>query len=148
MAYDHSEIIIISGYPKSGNTWLTRLTAQLVGCPVEGFWTQPQNKDRAIEGAERISKYSCFKSHHSFPLLKDSFQKFGKNRSKKIIYIVRDPRDVAISASFFYKQLRGKRTFRSLGLGWLHNKLTLYAKLTKYCKVVAKGGDLPWMNIS
>lgn len=147
MKSDHRQILVVSGYPKSGNTWLTRLTAQLIGCPVKGFWTQPQNKDLAIEGAERISEYICFKSHHIYPQLVDSFTTFG-NRTERVIYIVRDPRDVAISASFFFNRLRGKRTLRLLGLKWLHDKLTLKANLTRYCTVVANGGDLPWMNIS
>ena len=147
MHSDSRQIVIASGYPKSGNTWLTRLTAQLIGCPVKGFWTQPDNNDIAIEGKERKSEYRCFKAHHTFPILTKSFTDYG-NGTEKVIYIVRDPRDVAISASFFFKRLRGKRIFRLLGLSWLHNKITLQAKLTEYCKIVANGGDLPWMNIS
>src|SRR6056297_564086 len=102
MHSDSRQIVIASGYPKSGNTWLTRLTAQLIGCPVKGFWTQPQNKDHAIEGTERVSEYRCFKSHHTYQSLEESFTTFG-NRTEKVIYIVRDPRDVAISATFFFK---------------------------------------------
>lgn len=139
--------LIVCGYPKSGNTWLTRLTAELIGCPVKGFWSQPDRKDRAIEGLDRESDYSCFKSHHTFPMLADSFGTFG-NGSEKVIYIARAPRDVAISASYFFKRLRGRRILRLLGLNWLHDKITLKVKLTGYCNVVANGGDLPWMNVS
>jgi len=147
MKSDRRQIVVISGYPKSGNTWLTRLTAQLIDCPVKGFWTQPENNDIAIEGKERKSEYKCFKAHHTFPILTKSFTDYG-NGTVKVIYIVRDPRDVAISALFFFKRLRGKRTFRLLGLNWLHNKLTLQANLTGCCKLVANGGELPWMNVS
>ena len=41
--------IIVVGYPKSGCTWATRLVAELVGCPVGGFW-QSDKKEIAVEG--------------------------------------------------------------------------------------------------
>ena len=84
--------IIIAGYPKSGNTWLSRLTANLVGCPVEGFLYNPNNVEIAIEGTERVSDYRVYKSHHQLSeLTKEDIQ------NSKIIYVVRDPRDVLCS---------------------------------------------------
>ncbi len=94
--------IIICGYPKSGNTWLTRLTAEIVGCPVAGFWCQPFNKDISIEGQDRKSEYICFKSHHNAEDMEWTFQLYG-NQTEKIIYVVRDPRDVIISAIHYFK---------------------------------------------
>lgn len=93
--------IIICGYPKSGNTWLTRLTAELIGCPVAGFWGQPHNPEIAIEGSERVSEYECYKAHHSLSYLKRTLETSG-NGTERIIYIVRDPRDVAVSASYYF----------------------------------------------
>ena len=93
--------IIICGYPKSGNTWLTRLIAELVDCPVTGFWAEPFNKDIAIEGKERISDYECFKSHHSIDQLQETLDIYG-NGTEKVIYIYRDPRDVVVSSSKFF----------------------------------------------
>ena len=46
--------IVIAGYPKSGNTWLTRLVAEVLKCPVVGFLEQPQNNEIAIEGSAGI----------------------------------------------------------------------------------------------
>ena len=89
--------IIIVGYPKSGNTWLTRLTADLVGCPVEGFLYNPNNVEIAIEGKERKSDYKVYKSHHQLSeLTKEDIQ------NAKIIYVVRDPRDVSISGRSYF----------------------------------------------
>jgi len=55
--------ILICGYPKSGNTWLTRLVAELVGCPVSGLWMCTKNTTDN-KGQTRISEYECFKAHH------------------------------------------------------------------------------------
>lgn len=89
--------IIIVGYPKSGNTWLTRLTADLVECPVEGFLYNPNNIEIAIEGKERVSDYKVYKSHHQFSELTEE-----DIQNAKIIYVVRDPRDVSISGRSYF----------------------------------------------
>lgn len=89
--------IIITGYPKSGNTWITRLIAELVGCPVVGFWNSSHN-EIAIEGQNRISDYECYKSHHTY----DELIRIG-SPFFKIIYVVRDPRDIVFSGlNYFY----------------------------------------------
>jgi len=94
--YDMENIIVV-GYPKSGSTWLTRLTAELVGCPAAGFW----NSDHggiACEGSDRVSDFKCFKSHHQLHELgikEDSDE-------HHIIYVIRDPRDIAISGAHYF----------------------------------------------
>jgi hypothetical protein len=47
--------VLVVGYPKSGNTWLTRLTAELLNAPVRGFWNEPHREEIAEEGTWRIS---------------------------------------------------------------------------------------------
>lgn len=95
--------IIIVGYPKSGSTWLTRLTAELVNCSVYGFW-KAQHKEMAEEGKDRKSGFKVFKSHHQLYELRN-YSEFCK---KKIIYVIRDPRDVAISGANYFKFNREK----------------------------------------
>lgn len=93
--------IIVCGYPKSGNTWLTRLTAQIVGCPVVGFWCEPFNEEEAIEGLDRISDYQSFKAHHSVHEMAHTLTYYAAG-SEKIIYIIRDPRDIVVSGSHYF----------------------------------------------
>jgi len=93
--------VIICGYPKSGNTWLTRLTAQILSCPVAGFWSEPFNREEAIEGTNRISEFECFKAHQKRDDLEHSL-KINGNGAEKVIYVYRDPRAVAVSASHYF----------------------------------------------
>lgn len=88
--------IIIVGYPKSGTTWVTRLVAELVGCPVVGF-LDADHPEIAQEGLYRNSDYQCFKAHHQYHELCD----IAAN-TKKVIYVVRDPRDICISGAWFF----------------------------------------------
>lgn len=88
--------ILIAGYPKSGNTWVTRLTAEVIGCPVAGFWKSNHN-EIAIEGGDRLSNFSCFKSHHIMNQLLE-LDEFPD----KIIYVVRDPRDILLSGEKYF----------------------------------------------
>jgi len=146
--------IIICGYPKSGNTWLTRLTAEVVGCPVVGFWCEPFNNEESIEGLERKSDYQCFKAHHSFEEMNHTLSCYG-NGSEKIIYVIRDPRDVVVSAShYFYiqprfKQLRRIMSVTTLGLN-IYNKLfhTRKYKLDTLTEAIINGTTkMPWLHV-
>ncbi len=89
--------IIVVGYPKSGCTWATRLVAELVGCPVGGFW-QSNKKEIAVEGEDRISDFRCYKSHHQLAELGVS----PDDPATWMIYILRDPRDIVISAANYF----------------------------------------------
>ena len=88
--------VIVAGYPKSGCTWVTRLTAELIGCPVAGIWGKPNDWELAVEGTKRVSPHRCYKTHHSFHELATATE---KQHSAKVIYVIRDPRDVVISGS-------------------------------------------------
>lgn len=119
--------IIIVGYPKSGCTWATRLVAELVSCPVAGFWGS-QKQEIAAEGEERVSDYRCYKAHHQLAELGFS----PNDKRTHLIYILRDPRDIAISAAnyFQFDRFPGlSRSFRALPQGSKIFRHTLYPLL-------------------
>jgi hypothetical protein len=88
--------VLVVGYPKSGNTWLTRLTAELLASPVKGFWKVPQAAEIAIEGQDRVSDIDVFKGHHSYGAMRRDF------KLSDVVYVVRDVRDVAISGAHYF----------------------------------------------
>ena len=68
-------------------------------------------KEIAIEGENRISDFRCYKSHHQLAELGLAPEEISKN----VIYVLRDPRDVAISGShhfMFHPSRRLARFFR------------------------------------
>lgn len=95
------ERVIVCGYPKSGNTWLVRLTAEILKCPVRGFWAYPDAIELGVEGFDRQSDFECFKAHQPIQQLEDSLKVYG-NGTERIIYVYRDPRAVAVSAKHYF----------------------------------------------
>lgn len=121
--------IIVVGYPKSGCTWATRLVAELVGCPVAGFW-KSDKREIAIEGENRVSDFRCYKSHHQLAEVEVS----PNDTETPLLYILRDPRDIAVSAANYFQFDRFPNVaalFRSVGRGEKLYRHTLYPLLVR-----------------
>jgi hypothetical protein len=121
--------IIVVGYPKSGCTWATRLVAELVGCPVAGFW-KSDKKEIAIEGENRVSDFRCYKSHHQLAEVEVS----PNDTQAPLLYILRDPRDIAVSAANYFQFDRFPKVaalFRSVARGEKLYRHTLYPLLVR-----------------
>ncbi len=86
--------ICILGFFRSGQVWLTRLLAQSIGCPVATYLPQDAGRDVAVEGRSRISPHRVTRSHCIWP---------GGLKVDEFVYIVRDPRDVAVSCSHYQR---------------------------------------------
>ena len=93
--------VVVAGYPKSGTTWVVQLVAELIGGPVVGFWDSGHD-EIAREGLDRRSEFRCFKSHHQLGELRAA----QGLRDTALIYVIRDPRDVAISAAHYFRVTR------------------------------------------
>ena len=121
--------IIVIGYPKSGCTWATRLVAELVGCPVAGFW-KSEKKEIAVEGEDRVSDFRCYKSHHQLAELGIS----PNDADTFLLYVLRDPRDIAISAANYFQVDRYPSLaafFRRVRRGEKFYRHTLYPLLVR-----------------
>ena len=111
--------IVLTGYPKSGNTWATQLLADLLECPVAGFWQYPDHNEISSKGQGRVSDNVCYKSHACIKDLAKSDDPISS------LYIVRDPRDIIVSAANFYSFIEYPQIYQRLsrirtGLRWYH----------------------------
>jgi len=84
----NKEPIYVIGFPKSGNTWLARLLAEVTQSKIEA--TNPV--DGADNSPERNGCYVIHKEH----IVKDA----DAALQSKVVYIVRDVRDVLVSWFF------------------------------------------------
>ncbi len=139
----------MAGYPKSGTTWASRLISDLADCPLVGDWgyETSENQSNYSEGNGRISNYRCFKSHCTF----EELSKFEYQEIHKIIYIIRDPRDIVISgANYFYFSIPFitvfMRFFRRYKLErkvnmFYHRKIATNTKYEQMIQSILNGGS-------
>lgn len=105
------QIVYVSSYPKSGSTWLTRLLADTLNCPSGGSMPSEDAKEIATEGQDRPGPYIIRKGH--FRLDEADFglvvphphvMAYKQLENEKIIFLVRDPRDICISGAYHWRQ--------------------------------------------
>lgn len=117
--------ILICGYPRSGNSWLARLLGDVLDSPVTGF-----NDVHPIceEGLDRTGDHVIGQLHlrpAAFPpergTILDSYTLNLNNVGDfKMIHIVRDPRDITVSAKFFYDTKSITAAIHMVGSGTDH----------------------------
>lgn len=92
--------VFIVSFPKSGNTWTRFLIANLLHPEEPATFG---NIDRLVPESEGLTRNEL--KRMSRPRIMKSHQYFDP-RFRKVIYIVRDPRDVAVSQFHFYRKRR------------------------------------------
>ena len=118
--------VVVVGYPKSGNTWLKRVVCDLVdGTPAAFLGSADQLS------ATNGDKPRCFKSHLELHELNAN----GKVEppDNYIIYVIRDPRDVVMSGSNYFRFHRLKwlpRLFKPFWKGQQVYRALLYPRLS------------------
>ena len=87
-------------FPKSGNTWIRFLIGNLINPEVPVGFTNIERVVPDIAGSPRklfrkVMRPRVIKSHDCFD-----------PRYRRVIYILRDPRDVAVSSYFYAKKMK------------------------------------------
>jgi hypothetical protein len=90
----------IVSYPKSGNTWTRFLIANLLHPEETANFS---NIDRLVPESEEMTRRQL--AHLPRPRIMKSHEYFDA-RFRKVIYIVRDPRDVVVSQFHFFRKRR------------------------------------------
>jgi hypothetical protein len=94
----YSDDTFLVSYPKSGNTWLRFLVANLLWPENPAEFSKinrviPDPEISSKRDLDRAPRPRIIKSHHYFD-----------PRYKRIIYVVRDPRDVVVSQYHFHRK--------------------------------------------
>lgn len=85
------ENIFVVGFPRSGNTWVVRLLGDALNSPIKARSGKIAIAD---EGFDRPGKY-IIRQEHSDP---DQF-----TEQDKVVLVIRDPRDIIVSALHYWK---------------------------------------------
>ncbi len=104
------QTIFVSAYPKSGSTYLTRLLADILNSPSGGCMSSEDANEIATEGQGRLGPYVIRKGH--YVLIADDSgdvvprphrMAWKRLTNEKIVFLVRDPRDVCISGAYHWR---------------------------------------------
>lgn len=103
--HEQHDNIVVVGYPKSGTIWLSTLLADVLDCPSCGHVFYRLNHAVSIEGLDRESNRRVWKSHGPPRfLVKDPI------KTSRVVYVVRDVRDVICSLTASFLHHRGDKS--------------------------------------
>lgn len=114
--------IAVVGYPRSGNTWMSWLLGDAYNSSVGGY---KNARPLATEGQERTGMHPVMQLH-----LRPVYEDVGEvlpnayglcvpryEGNPQIVYVVRDPRDVAVSAAHYWKMRDVEEAVEAMGKG-------------------------------
>tara|TARA_R110000868_G_scaffold83754_4_gene236557 strand:+ start:9122 stop:9925 length:804 start_codon:yes stop_codon:yes gene_type:complete len=93
------QCVVVSAYPKSGNTWVARMVSDAIRCEMVAYLSDVQERlprESGLDPAELRDDVVVARSHHTATLLT-----LGGVQPQDIAFVVRDPRDISVSGSGF-----------------------------------------------
>lgn len=103
-----TKTIYISAYPKSGSTWLTNLLGDTLNSPTGGNRPQDDHKEIATN-LNRPGPYFIRKGHYKLVdwhtrqiVPRPHHLNWQMLDNQKVIFLVRDPRDICISGAYHW----------------------------------------------
>ncbi|MEK6910499.1 MAG: sulfotransferase domain-containing protein [Nanoarchaeota archaeon] len=139
---DKEELIFVS-FPKAGRTWITFLLARI-------FQRKYNLPEMEVVNLENISNKSIDLpnitiAHEDEPHKKD-IKSLDRSKikyyKKKIILIVRDPRDIIVSFYFHQSKRKGENNYKKDISSFLFEKVGGFKVLIEYYNIWAKNIDL------
>lgn len=100
--------IVVVGYHRSGNIWLSRLLAEALDAPVVTYQFAPAWGPSFAETSGGASEWRIVQIH-ALPDVGDYFWLLDwridlrHQGNRKVVHIVRDPRDIAASMEHYYR---------------------------------------------
>lgn len=123
--------IIVTGFPKSGNTWLTRLLSDALDYPVCGIDDAvplaADQQERNGNGVIRQLHLVPRRNGEARFVASRYYLNPNNHNGEKVIHILRDPRDVAVSVNAYWGLCDIYRTLTNVmatgawplwGMGW------------------------------
>jgi hypothetical protein len=113
--------IVVTGYPKSGNTWMSWLMGDVLDCPVGGMYNA---KPLCEEGGKRLGAHRVVQLHAKPVKFKmgmavpNAYEISPLDlNSERVIHMIRDPRDVSVSVWHYWNMLSITEAIKSVGQG-------------------------------
>lgn len=144
-------IVAVVGYPKSGNTLMTGLLGDVLDSPVVGYKTAAP---LAIEGLNRSGYYRVTQLHlkptnvASNCAIDNGWDFYAPMyKGERIVHIVRDARDVAVSVKYYFDQESIEKVLELMHIGkfplakvgswkkYIENWLKIESLLSRYVRV-------------
>lgn len=102
-----SEIIVL-GYPRSGNVWLSRLLGEALNCPVTGLDSAQTFAEEGVDrpGPHIVRQLRCRIMPGPSDVVCDVWHFWPEawTGEPKVVHIWREPRDIASSAAAFWER--------------------------------------------
>jgi hypothetical protein len=104
--------IYLAGFPKSGNTWATRLLADVLNCAAGGCRPEDDEREPATTGLDRPKPYVVRKGHFlpTGDLVSPAVYREHRislralvGKTTPVIHIVRHPCDIVVSGAHYWR---------------------------------------------